>query len=469
MSYDQNPPVASAPSETESAPEQRRGSSLPTHDDANFLASSKERDRVLVRAEAASIDTLERAYELAQAAGDTPRADLLRRKLDRRASNKDSTLQPNKIAESQDAPAVNVEYAEPEAPSTASQKKAISTSRKQKKSSTAQTETAAATIPKSEKSPEASPQEAAPSLSQSSPRPVHGSIIDIDVNKITVGNRHRKDMGDVAGLAENMGENGLFQPIGITSENVLIFGERRLRAAKLLGWLTISARVVNLIDMITAEYAENEMRKDFTKSECVAISKSIKAAMKERRGKVNMDNCPGLKGKLTRDVVAQKSGFKNAKDMERSTAVVDKGVPAVVAAVDSGAVSVSVGAKVSQLPAATQEKLAVAGPEAMRNAVKDTGKKKNPAAQAAPEVSQPATSESGLMRLAGPDVVNKPKGILQLVFNERLPDPSWLRAVMKDADVLGVSVLATSAVVVHSQPKRPFALPATPPESALFA
>ena len=283
------------------------------------------------------------------------------------------------------------------------------------------------------------------------------------------GKRHRKDMGDIDGLAKSMSEDGLFQPIGITPDNVLIFGERRLRAAKLLGWLTISARIVNLIDIITAEYAENELHKAFIRSELVAISRTIKATMAERRGKVNMDNCPGLKGQLTRDVVAQKSGFKNAKDMERSTAVVDKGVPAVVAAVDSGAVSVSVAAEVSKLPVATQEKLATAGPEAMRNAVKTTGKKKTPVAQAAPEVGQPATSESGLERLAGPAVVDKPKGMLQLVFNERLPEPSWLRAVMKDADVLGVSVLATSAVAVHSQPKRPFALPAKPVEADLFA
>jgi ParB-like chromosome segregation protein Spo0J len=49
---------------------------------------------------------------------------------------------------------------------------------------------------------------------------------------VIVGNRYRKDFGDLTTLAETIDEHGLLQPIGITEDNVLIFGERRLRAVR---------------------------------------------------------------------------------------------------------------------------------------------------------------------------------------------------------------------------------------------
>jgi ParB family chromosome partitioning protein len=66
------------------------------------------------------------------------------------------------------------------------------------------------------------------------------------VADIRVGKRHRKDMGDVAGLAASMADLGLLQAIVVTSDRKLIAGERRLRAAKLIGWDAIPVRVVDL-------------------------------------------------------------------------------------------------------------------------------------------------------------------------------------------------------------------------------
>ena len=53
---------------------------------------------------------------------------------------------------------------------------------------------------------------------------------------IKVGERHRREMGDVAGLAASMAELGLLHPIVIRPDGTLIAGERRLRAAQALGW-----------------------------------------------------------------------------------------------------------------------------------------------------------------------------------------------------------------------------------------
>ena len=38
------------------------------------------------------------------------------------------------------------------------------------------------------------------------------------ISNIKVGNRHRKDMGDLTSLADSIREEGLLQPIGVTEK-----------------------------------------------------------------------------------------------------------------------------------------------------------------------------------------------------------------------------------------------------------
>src|SRR5262249_1758169 len=52
---------------------------------------------------------------------------------------------------------------------------------------------------------------------------------EIKIASIKVGNRHRKDMGDLTTLAESILQEGLLQPIGVTDRLELVFGERRIR------------------------------------------------------------------------------------------------------------------------------------------------------------------------------------------------------------------------------------------------
>ena len=84
------------------------------------------------------------------------------------------------------------------------------------------------------------------------------------VADIVVGERQRRDMGDIAALAANMDELELWQPIVIRPDSMLIASKRRLRTAELLGWTTISVSVVGLEAVIRGEFAENTCRKDFS-------------------------------------------------------------------------------------------------------------------------------------------------------------------------------------------------------------
>src|SRR5215472_17749254 len=105
--------------------------------------------------------------------------------------------------------------------------------------------------------------------------------------QIKVGTRHRKDMGDIESLAASMADVGLLHSVVICPDGRLIAGERRLRAAKLLGWTEIPVTIVDLDAIVRGEFAENIYRKALTLSEAVAIARALepleKAAAKARQ------------------------------------------------------------------------------------------------------------------------------------------------------------------------------------------
>lgn len=171
---------------------------------------------------------------------------------------------------------------------------------------------------------------------------------------IKIGERHRKDLGDINGLAESIREMGMLQPIGITEDKVLVFGERRLVACRdILGWEEIPARIVNVSSIVAGEYAENEVRKNFTPSERHAIGKALAEEIGERRGNPNLipQNSAELpKGMETRDIVAKKSGLGSHDTYEKVGKVVSKGIPELVDAMDKQELSIGRASEIAKLP-----------------------------------------------------------------------------------------------------------------------
>ncbi len=181
--------------------------------------------------------------------------------------------------------------------------------------------------------------------------------LEVEISQIKIGQRYRKELGDVEGLASSIEEMGLLQAIGLDAEFNLIFGERRIRAFQSLGRSKIPVRIVEVPSIIQGEYAENEVRKDFNASERAAIGKSIEERLGERRGKDNVENFPHLKGQKTRDIAAKKAGFGNGKTFDQAKAVVEHGVPELVEAMDNKVVSISAAAKIAAKPAEEQRTL----------------------------------------------------------------------------------------------------------------
>jgi len=111
----------------------------------------------------------------------------------------------------------------------------------------------------------------------------------LQITKIKVRNRYRKNLGDIGSLAASIKELGLLHPIVIRPDGRLIAGERRLAACKKLGWKTVPVTSVNLKEVVKGEFAENAFRKNFLPSEIDAIRRALepyeRAAAKERQRK----------------------------------------------------------------------------------------------------------------------------------------------------------------------------------------
>ncbi len=103
------------------------------------------------------------------------------------------------------------------------------------------------------------------------------NVRDVDVDKIVIGVRARKDAGDVSNLCQSIEAVGLQNAVVVTAELALVSGLRRLVAYRRLGRDVIPAHVVdNFSDartMLLAERDENTCRVPFTPAEAVALGK----------------------------------------------------------------------------------------------------------------------------------------------------------------------------------------------------
>src|SRR5262252_4773051 len=184
-------------------------------------------------------------------------------------------------------------------------------------------------------------------------------VIDVPIQQINVGDRHRRDMGDMEAFTANIREMGLLQPIGVDEYFNLIYGQRRLEACEDLGWKQIPCVVVKLKSVIAGEYAENEFRKQFTASERKAIGEAVEAELGDRRG--GDRSKPAIAGNApkgeTVDLAAKRAGFKSAESYQRVKTAVDKGAPELVAAMDAGKISIDAAAKIATQPKAEQVRI----------------------------------------------------------------------------------------------------------------
>ena len=148
------------------------------------------------------------------------------------------------------------------------------------------------------------------------------------IDKIIVGDRIRKEFGEIKELAEDIRENGLINPPVVNKNYELLAGERRLRACKSLGWPQIEVRMMDTRDAeheLNIEISENEVRRDFTKAERVDYMKRL-YRIEEAKAKERMSD--GGKGCQNSDTLrsdeATASQFGISRDtFRKELAIVD--------------------------------------------------------------------------------------------------------------------------------------------------
>jgi len=104
------------------------------------------------------------------------------------------------------------------------------------------------------------------------------------LEEIHVGERFRKDYGDLGELTESIRAKGLIQPLTVDLENNLLAGGRRLdaaRAAELESVPVIRRAISDKTDALEIELFENIHRKDFTWPERAALERALLNHKKE--------------------------------------------------------------------------------------------------------------------------------------------------------------------------------------------
>ena len=250
------------------------------------------------------------------------------------------------------------------------------------------------------------------------------TLREVACDSVQVADRHRRDMGDLEVLATSIATEGLLQPIGVTEENVLVFGERRLLAVRdILREPTIVARVVHVSSILAGEYAENEIRKEFTPSERVEIGKALEAQLGERRGRDNREYIPELKGRRTTELAAEKAGFGNRKTYDQAKGVVDHGAPELVEAMDAGEISIQAAAVIATEPPERQTEVVQMPRELRRQVVREireAAKLPTPseARRIARETGMSVADNTGVYRSgSSPEVVRLAKADMRAIYD----------------------------------------------------
>jgi len=105
------------------------------------------------------------------------------------------------------------------------------------------------------------------------------------VDSITVGRRHRTDLGDLDALAASIERDGLLQPPTITPDGTLVCGARRLAAIKQLGHRRVSvwvrSGISDRLGHLLAEQDDNQLHKSLTPIEAAGLYREIKELIAE--------------------------------------------------------------------------------------------------------------------------------------------------------------------------------------------
>ena len=109
------------------------------------------------------------------------------------------------------------------------------------------------------------------------------SFETVEIDRISVKTRIRRDLGDLTPLMESLRRHGLLNPISISDSYELIAGQRRMEAAKRLGWRALPCRIIrspHAVEQLEVEIEENTARLPLSQDE---VAEALERLEKLRR------------------------------------------------------------------------------------------------------------------------------------------------------------------------------------------
>lgn len=170
--------------------------------------------------------------------------------------------------------------------------------------------------------------------------------VEVAIDKVVIRERSRREMRKIDVLAESIKEIGLLHPPVVRQEGkeyVLVAGQRRIEAMRLLGFdripVTVVRNLISELSALRAEGEENNCREPFTPSEAVVMAdrmQAVEAARAKERQQAGQENgrakqrgepvganvAPTTPKGKTRDRVADAVGLGHTS-LAKARAVVD--------------------------------------------------------------------------------------------------------------------------------------------------
>jgi ParB/Sulfiredoxin domain len=161
------------------------------------------------------------------------------------------------------------------------------------------------------------------------------------------------DDASIEALAGNIQRHGLRCPIEVAADDTIVDGERRWRAVRLLGWLTVPVNVV--MDSPDREDVEEYVFDAFSSNRDASLRERVRlfslatSVLTRRHGRGRgrpSGKDPQLEDlfwdpEQIRSVAARRAGFTSYELARRAAKVVEHGHPGVITQIEAGAVSVS--------------------------------------------------------------------------------------------------------------------------------
>lgn len=176
----------------------------------------------------------------------------------------------------------------------------------------------------------------------------------IDIDKIIIKDRIRKDYGNIEELATDIRDNGLINPPVVTPEYELIAGERRTRACKYLDYKQIEVRVMTVQDALhklKLEISENENRKDFSYSEKMQWAEQLREEYSKiakenqlsglKKGDIPSDKILSNEKIDTNKQIANDVGFNNKESYRQAQYIWSNADEEMIKQLDEGKLSIN--------------------------------------------------------------------------------------------------------------------------------